>query len=228
MNRVRLLPLIVLMLVSCHSLPAITPNGEIPTNIEAACTAVFPRQAWHMVHTIKTDFPGGRKGVMLGVVSLDPEGNTVECALLSIEGLRLFEAHDDGTLTTRRALPPFDRPALAEGMMQDIRLIFFRPETPPLLSGHIPSGEPGCRYALEDGIEDIVRKPSGETVIHRYDGKNRLIRRVSITRCHPDGTAGQEAVPCRIILEAFHPASYQLELDLVEARPTVDSPQNAY
>ena len=62
---------------------------------------------------------------MLGVVSLDPEANTVECALLSIEGLRLFEAHDDGTLTTRRALPPFDRPALANGMMQDIRLIFF-------------------------------------------------------------------------------------------------------
>ena len=49
-------------------------------------------------------------------------------------------------------------------------------------------------------------KPSGEMVIHRYDEKNRLIRRVGITRCHPEGTAGQEAVPCRIILEAFHPA----------------------
>ena len=97
---------------------------------------------------------------------------------MSIEGLRLFEAHDDGTLTIRRALPPFDRPALADGMMQDIRLIFFRPEAPPLLSGTMPSGEPGCRYTLADGIEDIVRKPSGEMVIHRYDGKNRLIRRV--------------------------------------------------
>jgi hypothetical protein len=224
MNRVRLLPLIVLMLVSCRSLPAITPNGKIPADIEAACAAVFPRQAWRMVHTIKTDFPGGRKGVMLGVVSLVPGKNTVECALLSIEGLRLFEAHDDGTLTIRRALPPFDRPALADGMMQDIRLIFFRPEAPPLARGMMPSGEPGCRYTLADGIQDIVRKPSGEMVIHRYDGKNRLIRRVTITRCHPTGTAGQEAIPCRILLEAFHPARYQLELDLVEARPTVDSP----
>ena len=161
---------------------------------------------------------------MLGVVSLVPDKNTVECALLSIEGLRLFEAHDDGTLTIRRALPPFDRPALADGMMQDIRLIFFRPEAPPLASGMMPSGEPGCRYTLGDGSQDIVRKPSGEMVIHRYDGKNRLIRRVTITRCHPAGTAGQEAIPCRILLEAFHPARYQLELDLVEARPTVDSP----
>ena len=224
MNSVRLLPWIVLMLVSCHSLPAITPNEKLPTDIEAACADTFPRQAWHMVHTIKTDLPGRRKGVMLGVVSLVPQENTVECALLSIEGLRLFEAHDDGILTIRRALPPFDRPALANGMMQDIRLIFFRPETAPLISGMMPSGEPGCRYALTDGIQDIVREPSGETVIHRYDGKDRLIRRVTITRCHPDGATGQEAVPCRILLEAFHTARYQLELDLVEARPTVDSP----
>jgi hypothetical protein len=224
MNRVRLLPWIVLMLVSCHSLPAITTTVKTPADIETACTAIFPRQAWHMVHTIQTDFPGGRKGVMLGVVSLVPDKNTVECALLSIEGLRLFEAHDDGTLTIRRALPPFDRPALADGMMQDIRLIFFRPEAPPLASGMMPSGEPGCRYTLGDGFQDIVRKPSGEMVILRYDGKNRLIRRVTVTRCHPAGRAGQEAIPCRILLEAFHPARYQLELDLVEARPTVDSP----
>jgi len=224
MNRLRLLPLIVLVLVSCHSLPAITPNGKIPADIEAACAAIFPRQAWRMVHTIQTDFPGGRKGVMLGVVSLAPDENSVACALLSIEGLRLFEAHDDGTLTIRRALPPFDRPALANGMMQDIRLIFFRPEAPSLKSGMMPSGEPGCRYTLADGIQDIVRKPSGEIVIHRYDGNNRLIRRVTITHCHPAGAAGNEAVPCRILLEAFHPVHYQLELDLVEARPTVDSP----
>lgn len=224
MNRLRLLPLIVLVLVSCHSLPAITPNGKVPADIEAACGAIFPRQAWRMVHTIQTDFPGGRKGVMLGVVSLAPDKKTVACALLSIEGLRLFEAYDDGTLTIRRALPPFDRPALADGMMQDIRLIFFRPEAPSPISGMMPSGEPGCRYALADGIQDIVRKPSGEMVVHRYDGKNRLIRRVTITHCHPAGAAGNEALPCRILLEAFHPARYRLELDLVEARPTVDSP----
>ena len=35
MNRVRLLPVIVLMLMSCHSLPAITPTGKIPADIEA-------------------------------------------------------------------------------------------------------------------------------------------------------------------------------------------------
>jgi hypothetical protein len=165
---------------------------------------------------------------MIGVVALAPEKNIVECALLSIEGLRLFEAHDDGTLTIRRALPPFDRPALAEGMMRDIRLLFFPPEGPPLLTGRMPPGDPVCRYALTDGFEDITRKPAGGILIQRYDQRNRLTRRVDITRCHPDGATGKEAVACRIRLEAFHPTHYLLDLDLVEARPAVDTRTNAY
>lgn len=223
MKRIHWLPLITLVLVACHSLPAITPWEQAPAGIEVACRDAFPRQAWHMVHTITTDFPGQRKGVMLGVVSLVPEKESVECALLSIEGLRLFEAHDDGTLTIRRALPPFDRPALAKGMMRDIRLLFFPPGGPPLLNGRMPSGDPVCRYALADGYQDITRKPTGNIVIQRYDRHNRVTHRVDITRCHPDGAAGKEAIPCRIHLEAFQPATYQLDLDLVEARPAVDN-----
>jgi len=228
MKRIHWLPLITLVLIACHSLPAVTPEEQAPAGIEAACRDAFPRQAWRMVHTITTDFPGQRKGVMLGVVSLVPEEHTVACALLSIEGLRLFEAHDDGTLTIRRALPPFDRPALAEGMMRDIRLLFFPPHGPPLLIGRMPSGDPGCRYALADGYQDIVRKPSGDIVILRYDQRYRLTQRVDITRCHPDGAAGQEAIACRIHLEALQPAQYQLDLDLVEARPAVDNPLIGY
>jgi hypothetical protein len=223
MKRIHWLPLIALVLVSCHSLPVISRDKLDSAGVTVACRETFPRQSWRMVHTITTDFPGQRKGVMIGVVSLVPEEKSVECALLSIEGLRLFEAHDDGTLTIRRALPPFDRPALAEGMMRDIRLLFFPPEGPLLLTGSMPSGDPGCRYALADGYEDITRKPSGDIVIQRYDRRNRLTHRVDITRCHPDGAAGKEAVACRIHLEAFPPTHYQLDLDLVEARPTVDN-----
>jgi hypothetical protein len=228
MKRIHWLPLIALVLTACHSLPAITPGEQAPAGIETICRDAFPRQAWRMVHTIETDFPGGRKGVMMGVVALVPAENTVACALLSIEGLRLFEAHDDGTLTIRRALPPFDRPALAEGMMRDIRLLFFPPQGPLLLNGRMPSGDPGCRYALADGYQDIVRKPSGEIVIQRYDRDYRLTHRVDITRCQPDSAAGREAIPCQIHLEAFQPTHYRLDLDLIEARPAVDNPSKSY
>lgn len=228
MKRIHWLALISLGLFACHSLPVIAPVNQDAADVTIVCREAFPRQPWRMVHTITTDFPGQRKGVMIGVVALVPEKNIVECALLSIEGLRLFEAHDDGTLTIRRALPPFDRPALAEGMMRDIRLLFYPPEGPPLLTGRMPSGNPVCRYTLADGVEDITRKPTGDILIQRYDQYNRLTRRVDITRCHPDSAPGKEAVACRIHLEAFQPTHYQLDLDLVEARPVVDNPSKSY
>ncbi|MGD9330237.1 MAG: hypothetical protein PVJ53_02940 [Desulfobacterales bacterium] len=224
MNRTSLLPLLILLIASCRSLPAIDPVVSTSEAMAEACEEVFPRRPWRMVHSIKTDLPGGRRGVMIGVVALAPGDRTVACALLSIEGLRLFEAQDDGTLTVRRALPPFDQPALAEGMMQDIRMLFFPPANPPLVSGRMASGNPGCRYALTDGYQDIIRQPTGALVIQRYDQRNRLTRRVHITRCRPENAGNSEALPCRIRLEAFQPAEYRLDLELVEARPIVDSP----
>lgn len=217
-------PLLFVLIMACHSLPPLLPSEQGADDMAAACRAVFPQKAWRMVHTLTTDFAGGRKGVMIGVVSLAPDTGTVECALLSIEGLRLFEARDDGTLTVRRALPPFDRPALAEGMIQDIRLLFFAPDGPPVARGLRPDGNPGCRFALADGFLDVISTPEGGVLLERFDARHRLIRRAAMTLCRPKGVDGEEAIPCRIHLEAMGSNAYRLDLDLVEARPAVDSP----
>jgi len=228
MKRTLILAFFSLVLFSCHSLPEITPTGHTARSNGTDCDAVYPRQPWRMVHTIKTAFPGRHEGVMVGVVALEPETKTVECALLSIEGLRLFEAHDDGHLTVRRALPPFDRPSLAEGMMADIRLLFFAPDRPPLVNGTLPSGNQVCRYACPDGYLDVMPRTADGVDLKRYDRHFRLTRQVTITRCHPEGAPGKEPIPCRIRLEAFHPAEYRLDLELIEARPEVDNPSKAY
>jgi hypothetical protein len=217
-----LLPLLPLLIMACHSLPPIVPADRTPGDVESVCEAAFPHHGWRMVHTITTDLPGGRQGVMLGVVSLSPATNTIECALLSIEGLRLFEARDDGTLTIRRALPPFDRPALAEGMMQDIRMLFFPPGGKPVSTGILPSGNPACRYALADGFLDVIRTPEGLFILERYDHRQRMIRRAEISTCRPPGVEGNGTVPCRIHLEATGANGYRLDLELVEARPVLD------
>jgi len=222
MKRLFLLPLFALLIMACHSLPPLMPAEQTPVDMETVCEAAFVHRAWRMVHTIAMDLPGRRKGVMLGVVSLSPATNTIEAALLSIEGLRLFEARDDGALTIRRALPPFDRPALAEGMMMDIRLLFFPPPGKPIATGIRPSGNPGCRYALEDGYLDVIRTPEGAYLLERYDHRQRMIRRAEIKRCRPAGAEESEAVPCHIHLEAMGANAYQLDLDLVEARQVLD------
>lgn len=226
MKRAVFLVLLAASLAACSSLPAIQPPGPAPAPVHGFCQDAFPRRAWRMVHSIRAQWPGGRQGVLMGVVSLRPGENTVECALLSIEGLRLFEARDDGRLTVRRALPPFDRPALAEGMMSDIRLLFFPPVGTPVAAGQLPTGEPVCRYHLADGTEDIIQTPSGEIVIARYDERGRMTRRATIARCRPEGVAGLQTVACRIRLEAFGPSAYRLDLDLVEARPVLDKPKD--
>jgi len=222
MKRLFLLPLIAVLMMACHSLPPLMPAEQTPADMETVCEAAFVHRAWRMVHTITMDLPGRRKGVMLGVVSLAPAANTIEAALLSIEGLRLFEARDDGALTIRRALPPFDRPALAEGMMQDIRLLFFAPQGGLIATGTRPSGNPACRYALEDGYLDVTRTPEGVYLLERYDRRQRMIRRAEIKRCRPAGAGESGAVPCHIHLEAMGANAYQLDLDLVEARPGLD------
>jgi len=228
MKRCYLLPLLSLLVVACHSLPPLKPADLAPHGMATACESAFPHHAWRMVHTITTDLPGQRKGVMLGVVSLSPATGTIECALLSIEGLRLFEARDDGTLTIRRALPPFDRPALAEGMMQDIRLLFFPPLGAPIATGIRPSGEPACRYALADGTLDVVHTPEGTYILERYDRRQRMVRRVEINECRPAGAEESEAVPCHIHLEAMGANAYRLDLELVEARPVLDESGKRY
>ena len=222
MKRYYLLPLLSLLILACHSLPPLKPSDQVPGDMATVCDAAFPHHAWRMVHTITTDLPGQRKGVMLGVVSLSPATGTIACALLSIEGLRLFEARDDGTLTIRRALPPFDRPALAEGMMKDIRLLFFPPSGKPIATGILPPGSPGCRYALADGFLDIIRTPKGTYILERYDRRQRMVRRAEINTCQPAGTEANEPVPCRIHLEAMGANAYRLDLELVEARPVLD------
>lgn len=224
MKHALLLVLLTLTATACSSLPAISPVDPADGPGHAFCRAFFPRRAWDMVHSIRTEWPGGRQGVMLGIVSLRPGDDRVDCALLTIEGLRLFEARDDGTLTVQRALPPFDRPVLAEGMLADIRLLFFPPEDPLPTAGRLSTGEPVCRYRLADGTEDIVQTPSGEIVIARYDKRGRLNRRATIVRCLPEGTADLETVACQVRLEAFRPAAYRLDLKLVEARPVLDKP----
>jgi hypothetical protein len=228
MKRIFLLPLLSLLLMACHSLPPLVPAEQAPLDMATVCAAAFPHHAWRMVHTITMDLPGRRKGVMLGVVSLSPASGTIECALLSIEGLRLFEARDDGSITTRRALPPFDRPALAEGMMQDIRLLFFSPPGEPIATGLNPSGNPACRYDLTDGFLDVIQTPEGSYLLERYDRGQRLIRRAEIRQCRPAGAEGKEPVPCRIHLEAMGANAYRLDLDLVEARPVLDESANRY
>ena len=123
--------LVALLIPSCaveriQVLPEFAPStGTAGTS--AACAACFPKGRWQFVHAIGFDMAGGFSGNALGVVALN--GDDVRVVLMSVEGLSLFEANSASvdTLEVSRAVPPFDKPDFAQGLMRDVRSIFQRP-----------------------------------------------------------------------------------------------------
>jgi hypothetical protein len=210
--------LLALLPLACARLPEIREAEPATAQRTAAdCAAIFPRGAWQFVHAIQFFPPDGSSQTLVGVVRLSSEAKRFHCVMLTIEGLVLFEAEYDGTITIKRAIAPLDKPGVAEGMVEDIRLIFFAPGQPSLAAGLFQEQSRGCRYLLaDDGHEDILLAAGGTWQIQRYSPGHRLVRSVaplSQADIRPDGMAA------RLELKAPGLAGYRLVMRLMEAVP---------
>jgi hypothetical protein len=207
--------------VACHPLPPPPQLDPSPPLSMADTVAPFLTTPWRLVHRIESRWPGGAKAYMIGVVTVDPDRGRTACAVLTIEGLLLFQAvHDGQRLQVTRAVAPFDQPELAARMMTDIRLVFLAPPSPPAAVGRDPAGRLTRRYDVPDGLVDVAQDPAPDAFeIRCYDAGGSLTRRVQLTTCRPPGAAGEARVPCHISLEGLGRAAYHLEMDLLEAAP---------
>ncbi|MFZ0614354.1 MAG: hypothetical protein WAM73_19075 [Desulfobacterales bacterium] len=205
----------MLLFFSCARLPAIVPSAE-PAAATAACAHVFPAGKWQLLHLIEADLPGGRRGVMTGLTILSSRLRSHRSVIMSVEGLVVFDAEVDRKLTIHRALPPFDAPGFAEGLMEDIRLIFFAPAGPPAECGTLGDGSAVCRYHDSGGGRvDIVSRAAGACEVRRYDRKQRLVRIVKI----PVGLPDEGWMPKTLELTARGQQRYKLVMTLLEAVP---------
>jgi len=218
MKIVRLMLFMVLLLVACTHLPEIrTREDSTAAGRIAACGAIFPHGQWQLVHAIEIFPPAGSKQTVLGIVQLSSEQRTFHCVLMTIEGLVLFEADFDGAVTIQRALPPLDKPGMAEGIVQDISLLFFAPEQPCTAAGLSKDAAWICRYPYADqGQEDVVLQPDGLWEIRRYNQSHRLMRTIA-PMAKEDLNAG--GLPSRVVLKAHGLGGYELRMSLIEAVP---------
>jgi len=203
--------LLALWLAGCAALPQLEPAApERTAEIRAACEQAFPRMGWRMVHAIEADFPGGRKGLLIGASAIDPRDRSIEFAMMTVEGLVVLEAvHRRGETVIRRGIPPFDAPEAARGVVADIRLAFLAPVGPRTAVGLSKSGAPVCRYRTgEEEVVDVRVDPGGGWRIRRYRNR-RLIR--TVRAGPPDGP-----LPGRVDLIAHGPHAYALHLKLLE------------
>jgi hypothetical protein len=218
MRRLLLIAIALAMTTACARLPEIhLPRGYAPLPSHVRCREVFPQGRWQIHHAIEATVPGGGKTVLTGVTVLDSRKGTLDSALLTVEGFVLFRGRWDGKLTVDRAIRPFDRPAMAEGLMDDLRLLFFAPQGRLCQSGQMAPGERVCRYCQTDHTTiDILVRFDGTRQIRQYDAHHRLRRTIDI-----QAMTAVEGVPFakKLTLKRLGVLGYQLNLTLLEAIP---------
>ncbi len=222
-----------LLLTSCalnqgKPLPKLAPaNGS--GEIRQLCAMVFPQGRWQMVHTIAFRMADDTSGNALGVVVLN--NREIKCALMTVEGLTLFEARsaEEDELEVMRALPPFDKPAFATGLMRDVRAIF-QPPPGQVHYGTLADGTLLCRYPYGHTVTDILPQKDGCWQIHTYsehtslrtdgclpaDPRREQLRDRTITAqsCSPVASTN---LPHFIELIGSGPAGYTLNMRLISA-----------
>ncbi len=211
MKRTALLSCAALLLCSCATLPPLEPlNPADQAKLLACCRAPFLRARYRLVHSIEATMPAGETGHLMGVTVADPARRTLHSALLTIEGLVLFEARFDKTVTVERALPPFDSPRFAEGLMDDISLMLFAPVEPFAEAG-MSKGGPLCRYRREGGTTDVIPLADGDFAMRRYNASHTPVRELHFSSPDPRGISKQIELVARGML------GYSLRLELIKA-----------
>lgn len=217
--------LAMLLVAACAGPPRIAvPPDDTHDAFAAACAAVFPQGDWQFAHAIQAHLPDGSRQTLIGITRISTAAQAFEGAMLTLEGMVLFQARYDGTaIEVKKAVPPMDQPGFAQGLIDDIALLFFPPAAPPAQTGLVKDGARICRYPLDDGIQDVVVQPDGRWEIRRYGSNGRLRRTVL-----PDGSEARhpQGFPSRLELRAHGAKGYRLNMSLMEAVPLDSRPTN--
>jgi hypothetical protein len=205
--------------IACSALPELHPvDNTKGTQLSCKCDSLFPNGKWQFLHSIEITMPGGQKGLVMGVIVISSGNKAVQCAIMTIEGIVVFDARYDRRLVIQRAIAPFDSEGFAEGLIRDIQLIFFRPEGLLIETGNDKDGSSICRYRKPDGrIVDLVIHGDRSWQIRQYSRQLRLKRTVTAFFSKNNPAGGQAAIPDRLELTAYGVGGYNLMMDLVEA-----------
>jgi hypothetical protein len=202
---------------SCARLPDIVPeDSSSAPKVKQNCEHPFLKHKWQMVHSIKAVLPNDQREVMIGTIILAPEKKNIHCVIMSIEGIVLLDTVYDENIVINRAIPPFDSADIADGLMNDIRLIFLKPEGSLIESGFTDNGSRICRYKKDDGMTvDVIVSQEGGWEINQYDSFSGLDRTVKAEFLLKNEMNDQ--IPERLELTAHGFLGYKLSLDLIES-----------
>ena len=176
----------------CAGLKPLIPLDPARKNaVLEACRRPFLPGKYRLVHALETIMPDGSKGTAIGVLVADPRTRGFRTALVTIEGFVLLDAEAQEMLTVHRAVPPFDAPAFAEALAEDIRLAFFSPPGEPAAWGEGEESALICRFGRADGrlVEVATLSRDGAMEVRLYGTGQEVLKRVKMARPQLPGLA---------------------------------------
>jgi hypothetical protein len=200
--------------IGCVPMAEIALSPGAPDDLPG-CYAIFPAGHWESVHRIEAIIKGGASSSLIGVTKGEPSERRLQSLLLTPEGFILFDGElRGGEITVRKAVAPFDSPAFAKGLMEDVALLFLPPQVRPTIWGKAADGTRICRWESPDGCRTEVWESMdrGWRIQHR-DDQGEVTREVSLKGPFVQGLASH------MELRASKPASYRLRMTLLQASP---------
>ena len=221
MKHILLLLSVLGFILSCSSLPQVYPAGDSAgPQPGRTCPGPFPDGDWQLLHSIEATLPDGKKGFLMGLTVISSSNRTARCIIMTLEGFVVFDALYDKKITVKRAIAPFNSEVFANGLIADIKLIFFKPAGSNMTSGFLINGEAVCRYQKPDGrIVDIINRQEYNWEIKLYLPDYRLARTVKSMFAKEPDLANRMGISDKIELNAHGSPGYALVMDLVEAIP---------
>ena len=215
-RRFVLLAALFLVLSGCAALPTLKPlDPSLEPAVLEACRRPFLTEKYRLVHALTAVMPGGREGQAIGILLADPANRIFRSVLMTIEGVVLVDIESGKVLAVNRAVPPFEAPAFAQRMAEDVSLAFFSPGGEPLAWGRDEGGGVACRFARPGGeVVDVIKSEDGAMEIRLYGAGQELRKKVSIPHLERPGLAEE----LEIRGTAWWP-SYGLRMRLIEAEP---------
>jgi hypothetical protein len=193
-------------------LPELTATGYGQKS--HGCDAVFPEGNWQFAHTIDFTLWDGSGAPVIGITSLN--ATDIDVALVTVEGLTLFDAtfHLDGGTEVRRAVPPFDGPEFAQGLIGDIRAIF-QPPTGSMAMGQVAGVTSACRYTSTAGrVVDVLPDVGDCWQIKSYTPDLIMDSSIVGRSCKKKGSS---LIPDYLELKTYGQIGYTLKLTLITA-----------
>ena len=200
--------------IGCVSLPEKTLGPGSADDLPG-CYAIFPGEPWESVHRIEATIRGGGSSSLLGVTKGEPSERRLQSLLLTPEGFILFDAElSEGGIAVRKAVAPFNSPAFARGLMEDVSLLFLPPQVKPTAWAKETDGTMICNWEDRDESHTEISgsMDSGWRILRR-DKYREVIKEVVLKGPFVKGLASH------VELRTFEPASYTLRMTLVQPSP---------